>query len=286
MRTSLVSGLCLLAGLLGGTGCGGKSAAGADTDAAETSSDTDGMDINDEAGVSGHCVPKTWDNEESGCAPDLICLGEEGCYPRAGLPDGSCVQPSTVNVRISLRGAEVPYGGFVEREWNGVVAAVSSETLELDADDITEAIVIDYDIGSYRLPVIVGDRIRLRWRITQPFGSAQGFAIWSSTGELLTVIDDGVFGSAWVQIPGGFAVRTEVAGCPVDSNEYSAIMRMAIRFMHEGADDIVVPPGESAIMTIDTGERFVVVNAHAERFIYMLVTDAVPKVSWIILRTP
>lgn len=283
MRVSFVICWYLLSTLSSNMACSGESIGEGD---AEVDGDTGATDISGDADSTGQCVRRDWYNEESGCTSDMICIGEQGCYPRAGLPDGSCDQPSTINIRVSLRGAEMPHGGYADHEWNGIVLSVSSTTLELDADNVAEAVVVDYDIGAYQLPVVVGDRIRLRSRITQPFGVAQGFAIWSVAGDLLAVVDDGGYGSAWAEIPGGFTVRTEIAGCPVKINDYSAVMRMAIRVMHEGADDLIVPPGEPGILTMVAGERFMVVNAYAEHFVYMLVTDTVPRVSWIILRAP
>ena len=315
-----VSGLLLLAASVG---CGAEDATAVETDGGSTiphddsrasderdtangyelESDTDAIATADgeddsapslsldattrETAATDQCVPKDWYTEESGCEANEICLGREGCYPLAGLVAGSCHWWQRTDVVVALRDTDAVYRG-VSREWSGVVSALSSETLVLDADESEEPVVLDYHIGSYKLPIKVGEHIRLQWVIVQSFGTAQGFAIWSDADELLAVVDDGEFGSAWAKsyMPGGFEIRTEMAGCPVDADEYSATLRLALRFNAADEEGVVVPPGESATLAVNGEHRFTVVNAQAYRFIYALFSEAVPKISWIVLREP
>lgn len=41
----------------------------------------DVADITDATGIGVPCTPQSWSTEESGCMADMICLGEDGCYP-------------------------------------------------------------------------------------------------------------------------------------------------------------------------------------------------------------
>lgn len=224
------------------------------------------------------CDAKTDSNADEVCVDSLgDCFAVGGTNPDCGSLPRLSVELQAQNIEVSLP----DYRATKE----GTVLANKSEVLTLGTaeGDVT----ITYDLGGHPLPVQVGSEIRLTWSEYRGWILNRGFAIQSSEGGLIALVDDGKFGSAWVPYRDtsefGFTVSPEMAGCALEDMSFYTTFRAGLKFEHSGGDRVLVLPGDNAVVDGGGGRLYRVFNADYEFMVEERATDLAPRQAWFIL---
>ncbi len=266
--------------------CGDTQGGGGDGQPADTGGDAQPADTGDTSEMHDDvevlpCQSTFPPREGSGCASGEVCTSRQVCYPRAGLTPERC--GSAARFLIEL-GPPSPIVQDNEREVTGRVSEHGPGRFTVESSQ--GLVEFTYDIGVFRLPIEEGQQVTVIQRTLRGWIPTVGLAVLSDTGELLALVDDRGWGSAWGGGHGpiedlGVEVTTEPMGCAVIDAPCAFSVPLGLRFSH-GDAAVLVPPGQSRELITSIG-TFIAVNAWAEDLAEVSCTDTGPLLAWALL---
>lgn len=217
------------------------------------------------------------------CGEQACLEGSGDCFPVAGTNPACGALPRST-VQLESQDIELKNGEYRARR-EGVVAAVDEGRLTLTTaeGDVT----ITYDLAGHSIPTSVGDEVVLTWAQYRGWVLNTGLALHSRDGALLALADDGKFGSAWVPDGDtsefGVTIGAQMAGCALEDLTFYTAFRAAVRFVHSSGNEVLVLPGDNAVLDVGGETKYRVFNANYEFMVEARATDVAPRRAWFLL---
>lgn len=220
------------------------------------------------------------------CAANEVCLFRSGCYPREGMANSTCGALPVIPVKVEVDPNILEGQLYRTALLAGTVTEITDRKLALDASG--RSVSIEYDIGPHIIPVTIGEEIVVEILQYAPFNRATGLAVRSPAGELVALVDDGNYGSAWLSSAEpqaalhGITLTGESVGCPVRETQCVTSVPVGLRFSH-GTNGVLVPPGGEGALLVGEAE-YRAFNADVEEVAAFHCTDTAARAAWFVLK--